>query len=127
MCLGTLLVFFFAEPLMRFFTADPTVIAIGRGYLRIVAFVLHSYVILYIISFALQGLQRPRFALLLGIFRQFLAPVPVFWLLAVALRWGVTGVWWGIFFVTWLAACLSLLYIRKTIRELLAEKVLLEE
>lgn len=118
MCLGTLLVFLLAEPLMRFFTADPPVIAIGREYLRIAAFALHAYVILYIISFALQGLQRPRFPLLLGLLRQFLAPVPVFWLLAVILGWGVTGVWWGNFFVTWLAACLSLLYIRKTLREL---------
>jgi putative MATE family efflux protein len=121
MCLGTLLVFVFAEPLMRLFTADPPVVAIGRGYLRIVAFVFHAYVILYINSFALQGLQRPRFALLLGVFRQFIAPVPVFWLLATAMGLGVTGVWWGIFYVTWLAACLSLLYIRKTMRELLAE------
>ncbi len=121
MCLGTLLVFLFAEPLMRFFTTDPQVIVIGRGYLRIVAFVFHAYVILYINSFALQGLQRPRFALLLGVFRQFLAPVPVFWLLAMAMGWGVSGVWWGIFSVTWLAAALSMLYIRKILRELQAE------
>jgi putative MATE family efflux protein len=121
MCLGTLLVFIFAGPLMRVFTTDPPVIAIGRGYLRIIAFVFHSYVILYINSFALQGLQRPRFALLLGIFRQFIAPVPVFWLLTGAMGMGVTGVWWGIFYVNWLAACLSLLYIRKTVQDLLAE------
>jgi Na+-driven multidrug efflux pump len=119
MCIGTLLVFVFAAPLMRFFTADPPVIAIGVEYLRIVAFLFHAYVILYINSFALQGLQRPRFALYLGIFRQFLAPMPVFWLLAIVLGWGVIGVWWGVFFVNWLAAGLSLLYIRKTMRELL--------
>jgi len=119
MCIGTLLVFLFAEPLMRFFTADPPVIVIGIKYLQIVAFLFHAYVILYINSFALQGLQRPRFALYLGLFRQFLAPVPVFWLLAVILKWGVLGVWWGVFLVNWLAAGLSLLYIRKTMRELL--------
>jgi len=118
MCIGTLLVFVFADHLMRFFTADPPVIAIGVEYLRIVAFLFHAYVILYVNSFALQGLQRPRFPLFLGLFRQFIAPMPVFWLLAVVLGWGVTGVWWGIFFVTWLAAGLSLLYIRKTMREL---------
>jgi putative MATE family efflux protein len=121
MSLGTLLVFIFAEPLMHFFTADPSVVAIGREYLRIVSFVFHAYVILYINSFALQGLQRPRFALLLGIFRQFLIPVPVFWVLAIWMGWGVSGVWWGILFVNWTAAGLSLLYIRKTMRELLAE------
>jgi len=119
MCIGTFLVYVFAGPLMRFFTADPPVIAIGVEYLQIVAFLFHAYVILYINSFALQGLQRPRFALYLGVFRQFLAPMPVFWLLAIVLGWGVIGVWWGVFFVNWLAAGLSLLYIRKTMRELL--------
>jgi len=122
MSLGTLIVFLFAGPLMRFFTVDPKVVAIGSGYLRIVAFVLHAYVILYINSFALQGLQLPRFALILGIFRQFLAPVPVFWVLAIWMKLGVVGVWWGIFSVTWLAAGLSLLYIRKTMRELLNDE-----
>jgi len=121
MCIGTMLVFLFAEHLMRFFTVDPPVIAIGVEYLRIVAFLFHAYVILYINSFALQGLKRPRFALYLGIFRQFLVPLPVFWLLVIVLNWGVIGVWWGVFFVNWLAACLSLLYIRKTLRELLAD------
>jgi putative MATE family efflux protein len=122
MCFGTLTVFLFAGPLMRCFTVDPKVVAIGSGYLRIVAFVFHAYVILYINSFALQGLQLPRFALILGIFRQFLAPVPVFWVLAIWMKWGVVGVWWGIFAVTWLAAGLSLLYIRKTMRELLHDE-----
>ncbi len=118
MCIGTLLVFLFAESLMRFFTKDPQVIQIGHEYLQIIAFLLHAYVILYINSFALQGMQRPRFALLLGIFRQFLAPVPTFWLLAIVLGWGMVGIWWGIFIVNWLAAGLSLLYIRKTMLEL---------
>lgn len=122
MCLGTLLVFLAAEPLMRFFTADPPVIAFGCQYLQIIAFLLHAYVILYINSFALQGLQRPRFGLFLGIFRQFAAPMPVFWLLTSVLQWGVTGIWWGIFFINWLAAGLSLLYIRKTMGELSAEE-----
>jgi Na+-driven multidrug efflux pump len=35
--------------------------------------------------------------------------------------WGVIGVWWGILLVNWTAAGLSLLYIRKTMRELLEE------
>jgi MATE family, multidrug efflux pump len=121
MSAGTIVVFLLASPLMRLFTVDPAVTSIGSEYLQIMAFVLHAYVIIYINSFALQGLQLPRFALILGIFRQFLAPVPVFQLLAIWMGWGVNGVWWGIFFVTWLAAGLSLLYVRKTLRGLLSE------
>ena len=117
---GTLLVFLLAEPLMALFTRDPAVVAGGAGYLRIAAFVFPAYVILYINSFALQGLQRPRFAMLLGLFRQLLAPVPVFWLLAINLEWGVSGVWWGILLINWLATVLSLLYVRRTMRELVS-------
>lgn len=121
MSIGTLLLFFLAEPLMKLFSSDPLVIAPGRDYLRIAAFVLHAYVILYINSFALQGLKRPRFALLIGIFRQFAAPIPVFWLFAIRFEWGVTGVWGGIALITWLAALLSLWYIRRTMHEILKE------
>jgi Na+-driven multidrug efflux pump len=118
---GSLLVWLFAEPLMGLFTGDRTVTAMGTVYLRIVAFVFPAYVILYLNSFALQGLQRPRFALLLGLLRQFVAPVPVFWLLAMVLGWGVSGVWWGILLVNWLATALSLLYVRRTLREITAD------
>jgi Na+-driven multidrug efflux pump len=117
---GTLLVYLLAEPLMALFSRDPAVVANGAGYLRIAAFVFPAYVILYINSFALQGLQRPRFAMLLGLFRQLLAPVPVFWLLAVILEWGVSGVWWGILLINWLATVLSLLYVRRTMGELVS-------
>jgi len=118
---GTLLVFLLAEPLMALFTRDRSVIAIGTVYLRIAAFVFPAYVILYINSFALQGLQRPRFAMLLGLFRQLLAPVPVFWLLAIILEWGVSGVWWGILLINWLATVLSLFYVRRTLKELVLD------
>jgi putative MATE family efflux protein len=117
---GVLAVYLFAAPLMGLFTRDPAVIASGVGYLRIAAFVFPAYVILYINSFALQGLQRPRFALLLGLFRQFLAPVPVFWLLAFVMDWGVSGVWWGILLINWLGTALSLLYVRQTLHELVS-------
>jgi len=118
--IGTLLVFLLAEPLMLLFTRDPGVVAIGVTYLRIASFVFPAYVILYINSFALQGLQLPRFAMILGLLRQFVAPVPVFWLLAMVLGLGVSGVWWGILLVNWLATVLSLLYIRRTLERIIA-------
>ena len=121
MCFGTLAVFLSARQLMSSFTTDPDVIAIGAQYLKIAAFVFHAYVILYINSFTLQGLQRPRFPLILGVLRQFLAPVPVFWLLSVVLEWGIQGIWWGIMVINWLAAAMSLLYVRKTMRQLPTE------
>lgn len=120
MAFGTLLLYPLAPGMMSLFTSDQRVTHIGVQYLRIAAFVLPAYVILYINTFALQGLRRPRFAVVIGIFRQVVAPVPAFWLLTVGFGLGVEGVWWGIFLITWLAALISLLFIRHTMREILA-------
>lgn len=113
---GTVLVFMAAEPLVRLFTADPLVVAHGVTFLRVEALVLGAYTILYVNNSALQGLQRPAFALWIGLFRQILLPVPVFWLLAQGLGWGLPGIWWGVFLVTWSAAAVSLLYTRRVLR-----------
>lgn len=105
-------VFFFAERLMGIFTGDSVVIAIGISYLRVAAFIFCAYVILYINVFALQGLKKPMFSIWIGVVRQFVAPIPVFFLLAYQLGWGIRGIWWGIFLVTWTAAVVSTLYVR---------------
>jgi putative MATE family efflux protein len=112
---GTAGAYFLARPLMGLFTKDPAVIEIGVSYLRIEAFVLIAYVILYTSVSVLQGLKRPAFPLAIGFLRQILLPLPVFYLLAVAFGWGLTGIWWGIFFVTWGAACIALLYVGRTV------------
>jgi putative MATE family efflux protein len=105
-------VFIFAERLMGIFTGDSVVIAIGVSYLRVAAFIFSAYVILYINVFALQGMKKPIFSIWIGVVRQFVAPIPVFFLLAYQLGWGIRGIWWGIFLVTWTAAVFSTLYVR---------------
>jgi len=113
---GTVLVLAAAEPLVRLFTTDPVVVEHGVTFLRVESLVLGAYLILYVNNSALQGLQKPAFALWIGLFRQFLLPVPVFWLLALVLGWGPSGIWWGVFLVTWSAAAVSRLYTRRVLR-----------
>ena len=115
---GTAAVFFCAEPLMGLFTRDRAVVGIGVSYLRIEAFVLIAYVILYTSVSALQGLKRPAFPLAIGLIRQIVLPLPVFYLLAVTLGWGLYGIWWGILLVTWCAACTALVYVGRTVTHL---------
>ena len=118
MTAGTLLVFILARPLMTFFTEDREVIGIGTTYLMIDALVLYAYVILFVNVAALQGVKRPMFAVWIGLGRQIVAPVILFYLLTHVFDWGLLGVWWGIFFITWGAAVFSLFYARRVLSRL---------
>ena len=104
--------------LMTLFSKDPLVTGTGAGYLKFAAFVLPAYVVLYINSFALQGIRKPQISLAIGLYRQLIAPLPVFWLLSNHLEWGLNGIWGGIVLVNWSAALISLVVIRKTMKRL---------
>ena len=101
---------------MAVFTADPVVIAVGRSYLKISAFILYAYVVLSVDVAALQGIRKPMFALWIGLWRQIVAPAAVFWLLTRLLGVGLTGIWWGIFGFNWSAAAVAWLYARRQIK-----------
>lgn len=101
-------VFFAGKSMMGWFTDDAAVKGIGADYLRVAAITLGSYVILFQTVFMLQGLKKPLYGLWVGLYRQIVAPCLVFWLLAFQLGWELTGIWWGIFGVTWSAALFML-------------------
>ncbi len=113
MGLGTMGVFLFAEPLMGLFTSDGKVVEIGATYLRIAAFVFYAYVILYVNVAALQGVKRPMYAIWIGLYRQIIAPIIVFYFLTHILDFGLMAIWWGIFSVTWSAAVITFCYARR--------------
>lgn len=102
------LLFLFGGAMMGWFTGDREVVRIGAEYLRIASITLGSYVILFQSVFMLQGLKKPIYGLWVGLYRQIVAPCLVFWLLAFQFGWGMKGVWWGIFLVTWSAALFML-------------------
>ena len=101
---GTLLVLLLARPVMSFFTEDQGVIDIGTTYLRIDALVLYAYVLLFVHVAALQGVKRPMFGVWVGLFRQILVPALAFYFMIRVLDFGLLGIWWGIFGITWAAA-----------------------
>ncbi len=112
MAAGTVFVFVLAERLMGLFTPDVEVIHIGTTYLRIAAFVLYAYVILYVNIAALQGLKRPMFGLFIGTCRQIIFPFGIFYLLTRLFDFALLGIWWGIFGITWSAAMVAFFYSR---------------
>lgn len=109
--LGTIAALAFAGKLLALFSNDPLVISAGIRFLHVEAFVFPAYVLLYICSSAMQGIKRPYFALGIGLYRQIAGPFLVFHLLMTVLGWGIMGIWWGIFMVTWSAAVVFVSYI----------------
>ena len=121
MALGTALVFFGAHALMDVFTDDAEVIAIGAHYLRIAAFIQYAYVIMFVNTSALQGLKLPSFALWIGLYRQIVAPVVLFWLATRVWNLGLDGIWWSIFGITWSAAIVAVIFAQQRVGKLEAE------
>jgi len=115
--LSGLIVFFAGHWFMALFTKDAVVVGIGVQYLRVAAITLCSYVILFQTVFMLQGLKKPLYGLWVGVYRQLVGPGMLFWFLAFYLGWGVRGIWWGIFSVTWSAALFMLWFGRWKLRQ----------
>ncbi len=117
---GSALMYLGADFLMRRFTQDPEVVAVGTHYLRIAAFIELAYVILFINTSVLQGLKKPAWALAIGLTRQIIAPFIVFTLATRVWGWGRDGIWWGIFGIAWLAALAAVFIARTRVQELAA-------
>jgi putative MATE family efflux protein len=107
---GTIALLIFAGPLMHFFTSDRQVIAVGTLYLRISAFILYAYVILYVNVSALQGVKKPAYGLYIGTIRQIILPVVIFPFFSKLMGLGLTGIWMGIFVINWSAAIFTFFY-----------------
>lgn len=89
-----LVVFFFGETLMRAFTTDPAVVAIGKEYLLIVCgfFIIHGA--LNIFNGALRGAGDTLFPMIISIVCLWLIRIPLaYWLSSIA---GRSGIWWAI-------------------------------
>jgi len=102
---GGVIVFIFAPLLMSIFNSNPDVIRIGARYLRIDTIGFVTYLIINVNTSALQGIKKPLFALIIGIFRQLL-PLFIFPLLGTTFNLGIDGVWYGIVVINWLATFL---------------------
>ena len=107
----------FARPLMRIFSTEPEVIAIGVSYLFVEAITFYSYVALNLSSAVLQGLKKPGMIMWVGLYRQIPAPIAVFSLFIFVLNGGVTAIWWGLAIVNWSAALFMLFFAMRLLRQ----------
>ncbi|NJO36699.1 MAG: MATE family efflux transporter, partial [Rhizobiales bacterium] len=112
MVLGASLVWPLRHALMGLFTDDAQVVGLGAAYLNVAVLNFCAYALLMIGSSILQGMRRPLFALIIGLFRHVFGPMVVLWLLDPVLGFGLAGIYWGIFGVAWIGALTTLLYLR---------------
>lgn len=117
MLIGTVIIFPFAPYLIRIFDDNPVVVNAGTTYLRIEAIAFTTYIFININVSTLQGIKKPKFAVVLGLYRQIL-PIGVFFFLGTTLSLGILGVWWGIVLINWSAVFISHIYTNKQIKKL---------
>lgn len=113
--IGVVSVYLFANQLIKAFTSDMKVIETGAEYLHVAVLFFFAYVFLNISVSTLQGMKKPLYAIFVGTYRQFLIPLPLFFLFAIYLGWGTKGIWWGIFFANWSAAIFTFFYAKRQI------------
>jgi putative MATE family efflux protein len=108
--ISALFIFFGAHYLLKIFTDAPNIIAFGTEYLTIAALISWAYGIIFITESVLRGLKRPIFPMIIGMFRQLILPIPIFYLVTFIFTLGIISLWWSIFAIVWLSAIISLLY-----------------
>jgi len=115
---GMCLLLFGAEAFMSFFTNDIRVIEEGALYLRIEAFILYFFVIIFVYLAMLQGIEKPGFIFYISLLRQIIAPIIV---LAIFSYMGleVIWIWLGIAFIVGCSALITWVYARRKLEELI--------
>lgn len=102
MGIGMILIFPLAPVLIRLFDDNDAVVHAGTTYLRIETIAFTSYVFINVLVAALQGIKKPGFTLILGVYRQ-LVPIGLFYLLGTIFGLGILGIWIGIVIINWSA------------------------
>jgi len=116
MSAGMVWVFLLSDHLMQLFTTDQAVIDIGATYLKIATVIFNSYVLMNVSVAVLQGLKKPMFAIWIGLYRQLVMPVLIFWFFANLLGLGLQGIWWGVAAINWSAALISVWFTLKKLK-----------
>lgn len=92
------LYFFYHEPLMKIFTNDPKVIAIGGEWLKIISYSYFVYGWWMVTTQAFNGAGDTRTPTKINLVFFWLLQIPLAYYLALELDWQQSGVFWAVFF-----------------------------
>lgn len=115
------LIYPFCRPLISIFNNDPKVIEAGVVYLHIDLLAEPTYVLLGILISILQGIKKPKFSVLIGLYRQIVIPFILIYGLSILLNWGIRGVWWSVFLSNWSATIITFIYCKRVLDKICLE------
>jgi putative MATE family efflux protein len=114
--IGMLLLLGGAEFWMGLFSEDVNVIKEGAVYLRIEAFILYPFVIIFVHLAMLQGIEKPNFIFYISIFRQIVAPLVLLSLVAY-FALDLVWIWLSIAFIVTFSALITYSYSINKLKE----------
>ena len=110
----------FASPwLVNSFSDTESVATVGVSYMRIDAIAFFAYVVLFISVGTLQSIKQPNFPMILGVFRQILVPVGIYYLLVMYWDFGVNSLFYALVGVVTISAVILYFYTNKQLKKLI--------
>lgn len=115
-------VMLFASPLLvSSFSDTESVATVGISYMRIDAIAFFAYVVFFISVGTLQSIKQPNFPMVLGVFRQILVPVGIYYLLVMHWDFEVNSLFYALVGVVSFSAVILFLYTNRRLKILIAE------
>lgn len=116
--IASILIFTFATPLVRLFTADEEVIKIGANYTRIAAFIQWAYVMSFVHIGFLQAIKRPMYGFVESVARKIILPLGVFYVAVRVLDASLNGFWFSMVAVNVVMTIVTVIYAQSVLRKM---------
>lgn len=115
---ASVLMFTFAEPLVRLFTKDPDVISVGTNYVRIMTFIQWAYVMTFVHTGFLQAVKRPMYGFVESVIRKMILPVGVFYVVVRVYQVQLHGFWYSMAIINIAMTIVTIIYAQRVLRKL---------
>lgn len=114
--IGIILALIFGKFALNLFEDNPEVIDFASKYLYIVVFAFFGYFVLFISVSFLQGIKKPKMIFYVGIYRQVLAKIALFYPIVFILKLPIIYIWLGLLGIIYSAAIFMYLYCKRILK-----------
>lgn len=114
--IGIILALIFGKFALNLFEDNSEVIDFASKYLYIVVFAFFGYSTLFISVSFLQGIKKPKMIFYVGIYRQVLAKIALFYPIVFILKLPIIYIWLGLLGIIYSAAIFMYLYCKRILK-----------